>query len=377
MSKNVLFIGPYRQSCSWGRASKAYIRAIVKSGANVTLRPIYMGTSIDNNIDPFFLTLEQHKYDRYDAIIQNVLPHLLDYNSRFGKNIALFYTETAGWENTWPRKLNLMDGIWVPSMADRINILESSGIEVPVHQIPIPLDCSKFLHTYETIDNLKTDIFKFYFIGELVERKNLDVLIRAFHSEFDRGEPVDLILKVNRQGMNPNQLTELMSNIINSIKKDLRLYGDIKNYKEEIVIPEYISEEILLRLHNSCDCFVMPSSGESWCMPVADALGFGKPVLVVENTGPIDMLPEDPSTKYALTISSHKEIVTVEHTPLEDLYTGCETWYKPSQLDLQKKMRAMYTLWKTPRLERISELCAESVFKFSEKNVAKLIGETL
>ncbi len=377
MNKNVLFIGPYRQSCSWGRAAKAYIRAIVKSGANVTLRPIYMGTSIDNNIDPFFLALEQQKYDKYHAIIQNVLPHLLDYNSRFGKNIALFYTETSGWENTWPRKLNLMDEIWVPSMADTMNIMESLGLGVPIRQIPIPLDCSKFLQTYEPIDNLKTDTFKFYFIGELVERKNLDILIRAFHSEFDRTEPVDLILKVNRQGMNPDELSNLMNNMISSIKKDLRLYGSLKNYKEEIVIPEYIPEETLMRLHNSCDCFVMPSSGESWCMPVADALGFGKPALVVKNTGPFDMLPIDESTNYALSIESHKEKVIVEQTPLEDLYTGCETWYKPSQLDLQKKMRVIYTLQKTPRLEHISELCADRVFKFSEKEVAKLIGETL
>lgn len=369
---NVLFIGPYRQSCSWGRAAKAYIRAIVKSGANVTIRPIYMGTSIDNKIDPFFLNLEQKKYDKYDALIQNVLPHLLDYNSCFGKNIALFYTETSGWQNTWPRKLSFMDEIWVPSYADVKNIKGSGIDKVPIKQIPIPLDCDKFLQTYEPIDNLKGDTFKFYFIGELVERKNVDMIIRAFHSEFDRTEPVELILKINRQGMNVESLTGLMSNLINSIKKDLRIYSKIEDYKQEIVIPDYLPEEVLNRLHISCDCFVMPSSGESWCMPVADALGFGKPALVTSGIGPEDMIPS-----CSLLIRSFPESVSVEQTPLEDLYTGSETWHRPSQLDLQQKMRSMFKLWKTDAYNTLSEQCVESAFSFNEKIVSKMIGEAL
>ena len=46
--------------------------------------------------------------------------------NHFGKNIALFYTETSGWENTWPRKLNIMDELWVPSTADAWNTVNSN-----------------------------------------------------------------------------------------------------------------------------------------------------------------------------------------------------------------------------------------------------------
>lgn len=376
MTKNIFLIGPYRQSCSWGRACRAYIKTLVKAGLNLTLRPIYMGSSIDNNIDPFFLKLEQQKYEHYDAIIQNVLPHLIDYNSRFGKNIALFYTETGGWENTWPRKLNRMDEIWVPSLAD-VNNLICSNVTTPINRIPIPIDCDKFLTKYESIDELKTDTFKFYFVGELVERKNIDVLIRAFHTEFDRNEPVDLVIKINKQGMSSDQLREFFSQIINHIKKELRLYGKIEQYKQEIVIVDYLPEELLMRLHSSCDCFVMPSSGESWCMPVGDALGLGKPVIVTKHTGPEDMIPDDPVLKYAMTIDSYQEAVSVQNSPLEDLYTGCETWYKPSQEDLQTKMRALFTLHNSPRQKHMADLCAENIFKFSENSIAERIKEII
>lgn len=375
MTKNVLLIGPYRQNCSWGKACKSYIRAIHRAGINLTLRPIYMGTSIDNNIDPFFLKLEKQKFDKYDAIIQNVLPHLLDYNSRFGKNIALFYTETGYWTNTWPRKINRMDEIWTPSFADVRNI-RTSGIEkVPIKTIPIPLDCDKFFQNYDCIENIPRDTFKFYFVGEVIERKNIDVLIRAFHTEFERGEPVDLVLKVNKQGLDYNELSNFMSNIVNSIKKELRIYGNIRDYKQEIVIPDYLPEEVLLRLHYSCDCFVMPSSGESWCMPVADALGLGKPCIVTKNIGPEDMIP----TEYYdnLTIDSHQEAVITDSSPLEDLYTGSERWYKPSQINLQQKMRNIFNMYNTQEYKQMSDVCAENILQYSEKAVSKLIGETI
>jgi hypothetical protein len=142
MSKNVLFIGPYRQNDGWGEAAKQYIRALIQSKCNLTIKPVYMSM----NTGPIPLDLleyEDNKQDHYDVVIQNVLPHLLDYNGEFGKNIALIYTETSNWHNGWRSRLNNMDEVWVPSKAD-CNNLHVSGVDTKAVEMPIPIDVSKF-----------------------------------------------------------------------------------------------------------------------------------------------------------------------------------------------------------------------------------------
>ena len=40
--------------------------------------------------------------------------------------------------------------------------------------------------------------------------------------------------------------------------------GTHKQHKQEIVVSQRLSETDMIGLHNACDCFVMPSYGESF-----------------------------------------------------------------------------------------------------------------
>jgi glycosyltransferase involved in cell wall biosynthesis len=357
--KNVLFIGPYRQNCSWGMAARAYIRALKAAGYNLTLRPIYMGIPTPV-LDPFFIELEQNKFDKYDAVIQNVLPHLLDYNSKFGKNIALCYTETSNWQNTWPRKLNTMDEIWVPSTADQKN-MKDSNVYTPCRIMPIPVDPNKYCQEYQKIDGIEEDYFNFYFIGEFIERKNIELLVQAFHTEFDRNEKVNLVIKTNRQGMSSQDLANAVNVLCDGIKKTLRIYKNPEDYKQEIVITEYLPDEAINSLHQSCHCFVMPSSGESWSMPVLDAIGFGNIPVVTNGIGSVDMLPEE--GKEHFIVKSAKEAVIVKSPPLTDLYTGQEYWYRPNIKSLRERMRWAF--------DNKDVDISERVYEFTEAKIAE------
>jgi glycosyltransferase involved in cell wall biosynthesis len=369
MSKNVLFIGPTRQSCGWGIASRLYVQALVKAGCNVTVRPIYMSNSILSIIDPFFIELENIKYDHYDVVIQNVLPHLLDYNSDFGKNVALFYSETSGWENTWPRKLNMMDEIWVPSIADKWNTINSK-VRKLIKVIPIPIDLNKFTKNYPKGDGIDPNDFNFYFIGEFVERKNLDTLIKAFHLEFDIREPVNLVIKTHSNG-NKNQFEEMLDQYINKIKSSLRIYNDISKYKQDIVITEFLPDESLYSLHSSCHCLVMPSSGESWSLPVIDAMGFGNIPLVTKGIGPYYSIPD--RYKDQCSIDSTEESVIVQNPPLQDLYTGSEYYYKPNISSLRNKMRLIFENRNGLLNRDMSEAMIDQAEQFSIDSVAEMI----
>jgi len=341
--KNVLFIGPYRQADGWGLAADAYVRSLIKSEVNLTLKPIYMGQS-RRDCPVEFMPYEENKLSHYDVVIQNVLPHLLDYNSKFGKNIALLYTETTNWQNIWASRLKCMDEIWVPSSSDVYN-LQGSGIHHPqVIKVPIAIDIDKFNQSYES--ELLTELkvmkeegkFIFYFIGEFVQRKCIDRLIQAFHIEFDPSEPVELLVKTSKNGRNPDQLAKEMNEYVNRIKSILRIYNGLDKYKKELFITNRLNDNDLYALHNICSCFVMPSMGESWNLPTIDALGFGSTPIVVDGTGPCDLV----NAVNGWIIPSQLENVLVLDPPLPDIYTGRELWHGYSTRDLGLKMRQAY-----------------------------------
>lgn len=372
MAKNVLFIGPYRQGLDgWNIAAREYIRALVKTGVNLTIRPIYMGAGVSE--PPIeFLELEENKLPYYDVVIQNVLPHLAEYNGNFGKNIALFYTESCGWKNTWVSRLSCMDEVWVPSFADSNN-LTLSGYTGKISEVPIPTDVSKFNKSYESKqlhDLLETDSFKFYFIGELIQRKCLDKLIQAFHIEFDPLENVELVVKTSKSGLGPEQVVKMFDQYVTTIKSTLRLHGKLDQYKEELCITGKLTEEELCYLHSKCNCFVMPSMGESWSMPVLDAVGFGKAPIVIKNTGPHTIVQ---SENYGWIVPSFLDHISVIDAPLPDIYSGYELWHSYSLKDLCKTMRSAFEEKSTFK----SENCIERAYDFSYDKVAKFIKEII
>lgn len=368
--KNILFIGPYRQDDGWGDAAKHYIRALALTGNNLCIRPIYMAdTAGEMPIE--FLEYEQNKLPYYDVVIQNVLPHLLEYNSTFGKNIALIYTETGNWQNAWASRLNRMDDIWIPSERDRLN-LTSSGVIKPIYKVPIPIDVAKFTQSYDSTElTLLKDkkSFIFYFIGEFIQRKGLEKLIQAFHIEFAPDEPVDLVIKTSKAGLTANQLAKHLNDYCNKIKSILRIYGNLDNYKKEMFITNRLSYNDLMALHYYSNCFVMPSSGESWSIPVADALGFGKTPIIVENTGPNDLVNDS----NGWVVPSFQENVLVLDPPLPDIYIGKEIWYNISIHQLCNTMRHAYEY----KVVNKSEKGMEDIYKFSYENIASEINKTI
>lgn len=359
---NVLFIGPYLQDDGWGIAARNYVRALKLTGHNIATRPIYLGSSLSKDRD-VFKDLEI-SFDKYDAVIQNVLPSYVEYDSRFGKNIALCYTETGGLEHTgWFEKLDLMDAVIVPSYADTVNL---KGIKKPIYTIPIPADTAKFERSYTKLFN--SEAFLFYFIGEFVDRKNLLALIQAFHLEFGVGEQANLVIKSNLSGVDPFDLEYMLQTSIGNMKSIMRLHSRVEDYKKEILIVDRYTDEQMCQLHTSCDCFVMPSCGESFNMPAFDAMGFGKTPIVTNRTGMTEFIDE--STGYL--VESAEVPVLTQTPPAHNLYSAYETWKEIDINHLRKRMREAYN---DRHLK--SEAGIEKVYEFDYETTANKFNEVL
>jgi glycosyltransferase involved in cell wall biosynthesis len=367
---NILFIGPYRQNDGWGLAAQSYIKALGTTGHNITTRPVFLAGADTGLDDSEILEYENSFYDSYDMVIQKTLPHCLFLNRKFKKNIGLFTLETNDISNSVAvHSINSMDEVWVPSEQEKKCLLKS-GINKPIKVISQPID-TNFIK--ENI-NHKLDLhplvkktFKFYFIGEYIERKNIKDLITAFHMAFSIDQQVSLIIKTGVSGRSPQESKEIIEKDIQDIKKKLNISG---KYKKEIVITDRLSYQDVIGLHNACDCFVSSSYGESVCRPAAEALCLGKMPIVTDNTGMTDFINKD----NGFIVQSHRTPVLLNQRTLSndfDMQNANEYWYKISIYDLIEKMRLAYTMYKQDRkaFESKQQTGIDSIEQFSYSSI--------
>ena len=262
-----------------------------------------------------------------------------------------------------------MDEVWVPSEQEK-KCLVKSGIHKPIKVISQPIDTNfikeNINHTLD-LHPLTKKTFKFYFIGEYIERKNIKDLITAFHMAFSIDQPVSLILKTTISGRSPQESKDLIEKDIQEMKKKLGISG---RYKKEIIITDRLSYRDVIGLHNTCDCFVAPSLGESFCRPAAEALCLGKIPIVTDNTGMIDFINKE----NGFIVQSHRTPVLLNQRTLSndfDMQNASEYWYKISIYDLIEKMRSAYAMHKQDRkaYENKQQLGIDSIEQFSYSSI--------
>lgn len=328
---NVLMIAPYRhKNDGWGEAAKTYAQAMIRAGINLSLRPYYYIPNVCNSdeLPPELLAAEQNKSDTYDSIVQMMLPQDIAYWSPKGeRNIAICFMESRGLlsspANLWLQNLELMDKVLVSSEFEA-HELERHGVRAGI--IRQAMDSSFYENTdkLEDLERVKDGKYYFYFIGSGVQRKNLQSLLLAFHLEFEYYEKVGLVIKGNQE----------TQKLCESIKQNLGKTTKNK-FINEVIITEQLAEQDLARIHNSCDCFVMPSAGECICRPVIDAASFGNMVIVTTGTAMEELLANK------LTVESSEDVVlTAGSAP--GVHTPYETWRVPNINHLRKVLRRAY-----------------------------------
>lgn len=371
---NVLFVSNYRDGTGWGHAALEYIMAMDAAGINVACRPIRLGQH-QAPIPDRVAELEVADHRPYDAVVQNVLPHMLDYHGGYPQNIALYHTETSSLGRTrWADRINLMDAAWVPCRQGETASL-SSGVEIPLAVVPIPCDARKYGRSYEPLLVRKelVDQFIFYSVGEFNRRKNLWALLTAFHLEFEVNEPVSLLIKVAPKGAEDEWQTQQgVAFYCDSIKQGLKLFDDPGHYKKEIILAGRYSDQEMMRLHASCDCGVFPSHGEAWCIPAFDAMAMGKTPIVTGWGGFLEYMSNEVGW---LVPASMEPAYGTQLDTFPDLHTSMEDWADIDIAGLRGAMRDAYERDDVRRFKALGGI--DRAYDFTYDKVGKTILETL
>ena len=195
---NILYIGPYREFTGMGNASRHYLMSLIRSGHNVCIRPIYneFNPYPETEIPPEILELEKNYKSKYHKIIQHCYPHQLVYDSNFDQNIGILHLDTNQADRSLVNHLCLLDNIIVGSAKNK-KILQNAGVQTKIDVIPEPIDLDT-IKNYR--DNNEIEVldqnFKFYTIGAMIDRKNLQQLLLSFLLFANYYDNADLIIKI-------------------------------------------------------------------------------------------------------------------------------------------------------------------------------------
>jgi len=160
--------------------------------------------------------------------------------------------------------------------------------------------------------------FTFLSVFEWGERKAPESLLQAWAQEFRPDEDVLLLLSV----FNHDPLVDVEREVH-------RLLPDGTAPVAVMVNPEFTGYQ-MGSLYRSADCFVLPSRGEGWGMPVLEAMACGLPTIATGWGGVTDFLSEQ--TGYPIDYTMTPAIARCP------FYEGFE-WSEPSVEHLQARMR--------------------------------------
>ena len=188
-------------------------------------------------------------------------------------NLALFFWEESLIPRETIERLNHgFDGVLAPThfVADA---LLRSGLRIPVDVVGLAPDLTAFCGLGRTMPD---GVARFLHVSSGFPRKGVDVLLRAYATAFRAADPVELVIKTFP---NPhNQVAVFLG----------RLREAVPDLARVRLIEADLPQAAMLDLYRQADAMVLPSRGEGFNLPAAEAMAAGVPVIVSEIGGHAD-----------------------------------------------------------------------------------------
>jgi GT2 family glycosyltransferase/glycosyltransferase involved in cell wall biosynthesis len=301
-------------------SSRAFALELDRRGVDVRVGCIW-GTDITEppSGDP---RIEQLRHRPKDTSLVQVVYHQGDSLIKNSGRYRIGYTmlEPNGIPEDWAAQCNQMDEVWVPSTFNA-RTFRDSGVKKPIHVIPLGVDPDYF-HPGITARR-PSQRFVFLSNFEWGERKAPELLLKAFTDEFGAADDAVLVLKVfnNDPGVNVRQQIE-----------DMRLRKG--GAPVVLLLNQHIALHQMGSLYTSADCFVLPTRGEGWGMPILEAMACGLPTIATDWSAQSDFLDDD--IAYPLRVK--RLVPAIAKCPY---YVGYE-WAEPDVEHLRHLMRHVY-----------------------------------
>lgn len=240
--------------------------------------------------------------------------------------IGFTTTEVDGIPKDWVKVLNEMDEVWTTAEFC-VKVFKKSGVKVPIYNMGEGVDPAYY--NPDIKEFLFTPHKGFTFVSNFAwgKRKGVDVLFKAFQDEFSEKEDVQLVCNCLPSYQGHDILQEI---------KNLKLRDDRANIT---VIDRKLEDYEMPQFYTAGNCYVMPTRGEGFGLPLLEALACGLPIISTNCTGQIDFLKKNGKELPGVhLIKTKKEL----YDGSDSVYYYGFNWHKPDLMDLRKKMRYVF-----------------------------------
>jgi len=306
----------------YGVHARGFVEGMAANGIDVKLIP-YDSPSQNSEVSRVLIDCAKKKsHSDAPSICLSYGNDMLKFSGK--KRIGYTVWETTRLPSDWVPSLNKLDDVWTVSKYCK-KIFEDSGVDKDVKIVHEGVDTSIFNKYVDKLPMNDEKRFVFLSIFKWEKRKSPDILIQAFAEEFKKDENVALVMQCSNpflQGFNPFE--EILSmdyeNGVNSLKKIN-------------IIPPIPKRSELARVYRTADCFVSPTRGEAWGLPMIESLACGVPVITTNWGGALEYMKED-----------YGWLINVDHMEVPDdkmffkPYKDNE-WAVPSKKHLRELMR--------------------------------------
>ncbi|MBN3523141.1 glycosyltransferase [Paenibacillus apiarius] len=324
----IIWHGNVFDSTGYAKAARQYVLALHARGADVKLEAYSGLPPVELPLNQKTV-LEQLRVKRSRAVQRvSVFHYIPDFwRKKLRPSFGFTYWETSKIPDTWVKQANQMNAVLLPSLHN-IDVFHRSGVTVPLFYVrpclsepyhsPSPESTPPYVHHLPP--------FRFLSVCSWIDRKGIDLLLKAFWNEFTAADPVCLIIKSAGTG---------------------DIFQQVEKLKQEQMLthmpaPVYIDLELrsemeMDALYRSSHAFVLPSRGEGVGYPVLEAAMRGIPVIVTGWGGHADFLNEHNS--YLIPY----QLVPVKPQPYYYGYQSDQLWAEASIDSLRSTMRHVMT----------------------------------
>jgi glycosyltransferase involved in cell wall biosynthesis len=176
-----------------------------------------------------------------------------------------------------------VDEVWTPSASARQAFVDSGVAPELVHVVPNGVDLTRFAPDGPRRPLPTTKGTVFLFVGGLIHRKGVDVLLEAFGRAFTAGDDVALVFKA--MGGRTFYRGSTQADLVEAFRAR-------PGAPEVVLIEDEVPFGEIPAVYRAADVVVQAYRAEGFCLPALEALACGVPVVVTAG-GPTDDFVSD------------------------------------------------------------------------------------
>lgn len=318
MNPFVIWEGAASDPSGYGEATRNYIFGLDRLGVDVHLknRRFWMGDSV--KFGDRYSKIAEMASRPFPAdyaktvLLMNLTPENYHVATDAAANVCMTTFETDSLPSKWIMPIRAMDYVITFSHFNE-ETFENSGINRPIYVVPHGVDTDMYSPEVRPIESIARATMGKYVFGsnfDWTNRKNPTALLKAYFKAFEGNKSVAMVLKVYHQFPLERSVQTIKRRI-----EDIKAECKVANPPQVILISDMLSSDDMPKFYASINCFVLPTRGEGWGLPLSEAMSTGLPTIATDWGGQTEFMHKDNSylIQSKLVDIEHKEVM---HQPL-------------------------------------------------------------